>query len=103
MRDKCDKCGSEILMGECSCGNWYEPNQVTEQMKTLEKALLDFNESGKNIRSGDHHSGSCFIFFRGDYAKVKMIVDFLEGIEKIIHEHPEFKKDMKINFIKDER
>lgn len=83
MRDKCDKCHSDILMGECSCGTWYEPGEEPDNMKIFEKAIEIFNASGKKIKSGDHHSGSCFVFFKGDYAKVLMIVQFLEKIDQM--------------------
>ena len=100
-REKCDKCGSDILMGECSCGKWFEPGEIPESMQVFERAIIEFNESGKDIRSGDHHSGSCFVFFKGDYAKVQMVIDFIQKIEQVISDHPEYKPGMTIRFSKE--
>jgi len=82
--DKCDKCGSDILMGRCSCGIWYEKDEQPESMQNLERALLDFKKSGKQISSGDHHSGVCFVFFHGDYEKCMNVVKIVEQLEKFM-------------------
>jgi len=91
--DKCDKCGSDILMGECSCGKWYGEANHPEHMKTLERAILDFNRSGKDISSGDHHSGSCFVFFKGDYQKCMNVVKLIEQLEAFMQSLPEKSND----------
>ena len=76
--DKCDKCRSDILMGECSCGFWFKKGEMPEHMKVLEKALSHFHNSGKDISSGDHHTGVCFVFFKGDYQLCMKVVEFIE-------------------------
>jgi hypothetical protein len=78
--DKCDKCGSDILMGECSCGLWFENDQMPHYAKVQEEALLNFDKSGAAISSGDHHTGVCFVFFRGDYKKCMKVVKFVEEL-----------------------
>lgn len=76
---QCDKCGSKIENGHCSCGEWFESEDVPQSVKNLEKVILDFNKSSKEIRSGDHHSGSCFVLFKGDWAKCMEVVEFIEN------------------------
>ncbi len=83
IREKCDKCGSDVLMGECSCGAWFERDNEPEYVKNLQKALLHFHNSGKNISSGDHPTGCCFVFFRGNYEKCTTVVKLIEQIEKL--------------------
>lgn len=97
--DKCDKCKSDILMGECSCGRWYEKGKHPKTMQIYEQALLEFNKSGRSIFSADHHTGSCFVFFKGGYSKVQMVVNFIESIESILKEQDI--DGMKVNFIEE--
>ncbi len=85
MRNKCDKCGSDILMGRCSCGYWFEKGNHPQDLKNIENALMDFHKSGKDISSGDHHTGCCFVFFRGDYEKCMIVVKLVEQLEALIH------------------
>ena len=80
-QEKCDKCGSDILMGRCSCGEWYENGKAPPLANILEKAILEFNKTGSEVLSGDHHSGSCIILFKGDHKKCMKVKKFVEELE----------------------
>jgi hypothetical protein len=81
--NKCDKCHSDILMGRCSCGEWFESEEYPDRIKNIEKAILDFNASGKDISSSDHHTGSCVVFFKGSFKKCMIVVDLIEKLNKL--------------------
>jgi len=81
-RINCDKCGSLIENGKCSCGLWYEDHEKPLFTKQCEVAMESFNELYKkgqigNIMSGDHHSGTCIIMFKGDYDDCMVVKDFI--------------------------
>jgi len=82
----CDKCLSEIIDGFCTCGVWYDKGHHPEPMKIMERAITAYNFSIdqrkiNSIFSGDHHSGTSIILFKGDYKKCMKVVEFIEGLE----------------------
>lgn len=82
MLTHCDKCHSEINDGRCSCGVWVDDYKQIPGMRTLEAAIELYNfkcdQHNSSIpMSGDHHSGTCYIFFKGDY------IDCMRGVEFI--------------------
>jgi hypothetical protein len=81
----CDKCFSKIEEGKCSCGWWYEPNELPVESKFIEIAIETFDffrDQGKfgDIVSGDHHSGTNIIIFRGDYEMCQKARSFIEAL-----------------------
>ncbi len=84
MLENCDKCGSKIENGKCSCGIWVEDHEKPQHMKDQEVVLKHFandcEEKGKMILSMDHHSGACMILFMGDYHDCYVIKDYMERI-----------------------
>lgn len=82
-REKCDKCGSDILMGRCSCGYWFEQiKEMPIEAQRINQVLEDFIKSGKDIQSSDHHSGVCLVLFKGDYQKCMRVVDFIQKTKR---------------------
>lgn len=79
-RTHCDKCTSEIINGECSCGTWYDPGHLPAFPELLGKALAAFSKTGNKITSGDHHSGVCFIYFKGNYEQCMQVREYIEGL-----------------------
>jgi len=66
MREKCDICGSKIVMGECACGTWY----TTEEMQNDPMRIATL--------TGDApHLGCSVIFFRGDYKDCKKVEKYI--------------------------
>lgn len=86
--ENCDKCGSKIENGKCSCGIWVDDHEKPQDMKDQEKVLIHFSNQckshGNYILSCDHYSGSCMILFMGDYHDCQVIGDYMErtGIGK---------------------
>lgn len=83
MREECDKCLSLIQNGKCSCGVWYEREQIPPFSKCLEKSILAFNflndqKKIGDIFTGDHHSGTCIAIFKGSYENSQMVKKFIE-------------------------
>ena len=79
--EKCDKCGSDILMGECSCGLWFDKGKAPKFVDVFQAAILEFAGRKQDILSGDHApSGCCVVFFKGDYKKCMKVVDFIASI-----------------------
>lgn len=81
--EKCDKCGGWINNNnECFCGTWVEKYRDVPALLLFEKALLCFDQhceqtnSDKPI-SGDHWSGNCYVFFKGNYELCEEIKKFI--------------------------
>lgn len=81
---KCDKCGGWInKKGECSCGYWIENYRDLKPLQIFERALLCYDniqEQSNNDSpiSGDHWSGNCYVFFKGDYELCELVKNFIE-------------------------
>jgi len=85
-RTHCNVCGSKIQDGDCSCGYWTEPGEDHKNKELcdhLEAAILLFNKLGQGIFSGDHHSGTCFILFKGNKNDCEAVVDEMERINRV--------------------
>lgn len=78
MRDKCDKCLTPIVNNRCSCGMWYNENDHTMDSYLIESVIYLFNSYGTNEMSGDHHTGTAFVFFKGNYEDCEAVKRFLE-------------------------
>ena len=101
----CDKCHSKIENGKCSCGFWYENNKAPPFSKCLERAIESFNfqyDQGQigEIFSGDHHSGTCIILFRGNYEICMKVKNYINGkvtsnSKNILEDDGKFKFDDK--------
>ncbi len=86
MKEKCDKCKSDIFQGECKCGTWYE-NDNSPASKVFENAILAYDHLYDQKRvmgplSMDHHSGNCMIIFKGDYDMCIKARDFITELHK---------------------
>lgn len=84
--ENCDKCGSKIVNGECSCGYWYEKDEHPPMMKTLERAIEAVNfywdqTNSERPLSADHHSGTCFVFFKGTYEDCCKVSEYIERLK----------------------
>lgn len=82
MINNCDKCGSLIYNGKCACGFWYEKDSKPELAKTFERAILAYDFMTEQYNddspfSGDHSSGNCFVFFKGDFQLCEKVKDFI--------------------------
>jgi len=77
----CDKCNSSIVKGKCSCGIWIEtPESRPSSINIFEQAILEYNKMGNNdVLTGDHHSGTCIILFKGNYKKCMKIKQFIQN------------------------
>jgi hypothetical protein len=81
MREKCDKCHSPITDGKCDCGSWHKT--TPEFLTVFEKAILEYNEMDiDHPLSGDHHSGTCLILFKGDHSKCMLAKKFIEKLKE---------------------
>lgn len=81
MMDKCDKCKTDILMDECSCGRWFKKGEHPKGAGIFEQALLAFDRVGSDVISADHWTGGCFVFFKGDHEKCKKVRKYVEGLD----------------------
>lgn len=85
--EKCDKCGSWIDgNGECFCGKWIDSYRDLPFTLMLEKALLMYDQlceqnNDDSPMSGDHWSGNCFVFFKGDYNLCEEIKKYIKSKE----------------------
>lgn len=77
MREKCDKCDSDILMGECSCGKWYESGHAPGFAKICEQVIQEFNKMDSSIFTADHFSGTCVVVFKGDFNMCEKVKEFI--------------------------
>ena len=79
--ENCDKCGSKIEDGKCSCGIWIEKNQDCALRDSFNNSIEHYNKlSYPNILGGDHYSGSCFVFFPGDFDKCEKVKEFIQNM-----------------------
>lgn len=77
--EHCDKCKGKIENGKCPCGVWYKTiADSPSDIQIFEKAILEFNMTGRKISSGDHYTGTCFVFFKGDFDDCQVVNDFIE-------------------------
>jgi len=83
MRKTCDKCKSKIVDGKCDCGVWYEKKEQPLFAENLERAMLAYNELGTfDPISGDHHSGSCIVLFKGKYEDCEEVKKFIGSLKE---------------------
>ena len=81
MKKNCDKCGSKIIDGKCECGIWIETQDQPEHLVMFERAMVAYNRMNiDHPISGDHHTGTCIILFKGDY-------ELCEDVKKYIESH----------------
>jgi len=81
MKKKCDKCHSDIINNECSCGTWFEEVDHPTQTKIFEEAILEYNKMNLDCPlTGDHHSGTCIILFKGNYEMSQQVKEFIENL-----------------------
>jgi hypothetical protein len=78
----CDKCGTDIIDNHCFCGVWGEAKDIPV-ISPFEKAILQYNMMCKTHDcytpiSGDHHSGTSFIFFKGGYEDCEKVKEFMK-------------------------
>jgi len=83
----CDKCKGEIIKGACPCGFWIKEEDLPPYLTPFLKAVLQYNElhaadaiDVDGIFGGDHHSGTCFVFFRGDFHKCEKVKEYARRI-----------------------
>lgn len=86
MHDVCGKCQGFIIDGRCDCGIWYNPGQEPAFLKTIERAVLAYDhlceQMGKDDPlCGDHYSGNCFVFFKGNAQDVARVKEFIKGLK----------------------
>ncbi len=79
----CDKCGGEISAGLCPCGFWFEEDDTPNGMKVFKDAIKQYNIMNcEDVFGGDHHSGSCFVFFKGDFDKCEIVKKFIRELDE---------------------
>ena len=83
----CDKCGSKIEDGRCSCGIWYERGEQPPEHQIIQYAIEAYTRmyaSGKapSVFTADHFSGSCIALFRGNYEDCMKVSDFIESLQE---------------------
>lgn len=81
----CDICGIKIEESKCDCGIWYEKNKYPLLLNTIINTIQTYNfhyDQGEvgPVCSADHHSGSCIILFKGDYAKCLLAKQYVENL-----------------------
>ena len=82
-RTHCDKCGGEIIDKGCPCGEWLPQGHNNQFFHALEAAIQAYNEHCHDLPiSGDHFTGTCFVFFKGDYEKSRRVLGFIQHIEE---------------------
>ena len=75
----CNKCKGEIVNKCCDCGVWLDYSEQPPLLMSMEKAILAYNR--ENIEyplTGDHHTGTCIILFKGDIELCDNIKKFIE-------------------------
>ena len=85
MCSECDKCHGKISNGICPCGEWYESKDMPDFANDFEKAIVSYNricdfESPRAVFTGDHHSGTCIVMFKGTYEDVEKVRQFIESL-----------------------
>lgn len=62
---KCDMCGTKIEDGKCSCGIWFDADQMKDN--PIKLALEHFHEKKRFTLTADMpHLGVAVLFFRGN-------------------------------------
>lgn len=87
MRETCDKCHTPIIDSRCSCGVWFEDSKSVPFLKTMENAVEAYNficdqNNDHSPFSGDHHSGTCILLFKGDYIDCMRVKKYISEIRK---------------------
>lgn len=82
MLDYCDKCQGAIEKGKCPCGSWYEKDNQPNFMQIMEKAIYAYDHMCEQYNddrpfSGDHHTGNCVVYFKGDYDLCEKVKQFI--------------------------
>lgn len=82
---ECEKCGSKIVDGKCSCGDWYEKDKAPAFAQLVETTLLAYDflcttEKCDAPISGDHHNGSCIVLFKGDFDMCSKVKSFIKEL-----------------------
>jgi hypothetical protein len=81
-RTHCDKCLSLIQDGQCLCGVWVDNYKDVTIMSLLEKCIYFYDHhceqhNDTTPMSGDHFTGNCYIFFKGDYEYCMKVKQFI--------------------------
>jgi hypothetical protein len=82
MQKKCDKCHSRIVNSKCDCGQWLDGVELPRYILDFERAIDTYNKycPDGQVLSCDHHSGTCFVFFKGDCNDCDMVKEFINCI-----------------------
>jgi hypothetical protein len=83
----CDKCNSKIKNGWCNCGQWITNVERSSFIKILEQCLYGYDHiceqhGDEKPISGSHHSGNCFVLFKGDFVLCEKVKDFIKSETK---------------------
>jgi hypothetical protein len=83
---KCDKCLSEIIDNECSCGIWYKHSYTPDFVKLLERCILQYDsllEQNKicDPLGMDHYSGISCVLFKGDYEMCHKVEEYIKSLK----------------------
>jgi hypothetical protein len=83
----CDKCFTDIINGKCSCGTWYEDHVKPPLTKAIEAAIVAYDSFCKQNDTscpitGDHHTGSCIVLFKGTIEDCDAIRELLRKMKK---------------------
>ena len=81
MKDKCDKCNSEIISNKCSCGKWFPADSIPENVRIFKAAIEEYNKMNMDtpLSIEDIGSGSASIFFKGDCELCEKIKAYIES------------------------
>ena len=84
----CDICHSKIRNESCDCGIWIPHDSQPHFIKLLDECAVEYSYLCEKIKcdkiiSGDHYSGSCFIFFKGDEELIEKVREFIESQKSI--------------------
>lgn len=75
----CDMCGSPIKEGKCSCGEWTDPDSLSDAQKAFRDALTAFHKMERMAITADApHLGVAVVFFRGDYTDCLDVQDYIQ-------------------------
>ena len=82
MRSHCDKCLSPIENGKCSCGYWYENNEMPPFANLFAVTISAFNNMETEIFSGDHiATGIAFVYFKGDFEMCEKVKKYIRKLQ----------------------
>lgn len=87
MPKECDKCGAQIIKGQCVCGVWLEKEAPKPPLvEAFTKIFEILKETPiEEAFSGDHHSGWAFVFFKGTYEDTQKVRLFIKEEKKQSH------------------